>query len=95
MKTRFVIINTPTKLPLQSTILYTFLLHYFEANLLLWGVFISIYFFYWAAVIKLKLHEKQIDLKLDENNQMKTVNKCENCLKSSWVEKLKNIQNEH
>lgn len=82
MKKHIVIKNTPTKFPLQSTILYTFLLYYFQVNGVFWGIFITIYSIYWAIVIYIKLHEEKIELNPEKNNPMKKVNRCENCLTS-------------
>ena len=62
MKKRFVISNLPIKLPFQSTILYAFLLHYFNANGVIWGVFITLYSIFWIGVIMAKWNEVKIDL---------------------------------
>lgn len=66
MKKRTVISNTPIKLPLQSTILYTFLLWHFEVHPIWWGVFITLYGIYWIIVIVIKFNEILIDLDKDE-----------------------------
>lgn len=65
MKKRFVITNVPIGLPFQSTILYTFLLHHFQVSGIWWGIFITIYSFYWIIAIVAKWNECQIDLTSD------------------------------
>ena len=62
MKTRFVIANTPIRLPLSSTILYSFLLHYFNVSDIWWGVFITVFSIIWILIIRIKLIEEQIDI---------------------------------
>lgn len=62
MKKRKVITNIPIKLPLQSTILYSFLLYYFEADRLWWGVFITCYSIIWIVAIISLFNQEKIDL---------------------------------
>lgn len=62
MKTIYVIKNTPVRYPIQSTILYSFLLHYFNANDVLWGVFITLYSLLWILAFIVKLFEKKVDI---------------------------------
>jgi len=73
---RFVISNIPIKLPFQSTILYTFLLYYFQVSGIFWGIFITIYTIYWIIAIIAKIMENKIDLnstdldEIDEKNKV-------------------------
>ena len=62
MKKRYVIQNTPIKFPFVSTVLYSFLLYYFEVNPILWGVFITLYSIYWIICIMAKINEVSVDL---------------------------------
>ena len=62
MKKRTVLINFPVRLPIVSTVLYSFLMHYFNASGLAWGVFITLLSLYWILVIVLKWNEERIDL---------------------------------
>lgn len=66
MKKHIAIINTTIKLPVISTVLYTFLLHYFNVSGLVWGIFITLYSILWIVVIIMKWNEVQIDLTKDE-----------------------------
>lgn len=68
MKKRTVISNVPIKFPIQSTILYSFLLHYFKVDGLYWGIFISVFSIYWVGAIILKWNEEQINLEDDKKN---------------------------
>ena len=71
MKKRFVISNTPVKFPIQSTILYTFLLHHFQVSGIWWGIFITIYSIYWIIAIVAKWNEESIDLNSDKMDEKK------------------------
>lgn len=53
MKGKKVIHRTdlPVRLPINSTILYTFLLYYFNVQPFIWGVFITIFTLYWILCI--------------------------------------------
>lgn len=62
MKTRYVIKNTPTKLPVSSTLLFIMALDYYHASQIVWGAFIAIYSLNWIASIILILKEEKIDL---------------------------------
>lgn len=62
MKKHFVITNFPVKLPVQSTILYSFLLYYFKVDNIWWGIFITLYSIFWIIIIVMKCTEKRIDL---------------------------------
>lgn len=66
MKKRYVISNTPLKLPIQSTIFYAFLLHYFQVSEIWWGAFIAVFIIYWILVIINKFNEVRIDLNSDK-----------------------------
>ena len=57
-----VIKNTPTKLPFTATLFYLFLLHYFDASGLVWGIVLTVFFFIWAALIIEKLKEEGITI---------------------------------
>lgn len=62
MKTRNVISNLPIKLPWMSTVVYSFMLHYFNANGVIIGVFATIYAIYWIIAIIAKWNEKSVDI---------------------------------
>jgi hypothetical protein len=83
MKKRTVITNTPTKLPIGSTILYTFLLWHFEVNPIIKGVFITLYSLYWIAALVTKYNEISVDLDKDEWPTNKK--------KSKWQERLSQL----
>lgn len=61
-KTDYVIINTPTKLPILATAFWSFMLYHFKANSLLWGIFITLYVIYWAFCIYTIRNQVRIDL---------------------------------
>ncbi len=71
MKKRFVISNTPVKFPIQSTILYTFLLYHFQVSGIWWGIFITLYSIYWIIAIVAKWNEESIDLNSDKLDEKK------------------------
>lgn len=50
MKKHKVISNLPVKLPISNTILYCFLLYYFNVDNLWWGIFITVFSVYWIFV---------------------------------------------
>lgn len=68
MKKRTVLANFPIRLPFQSTVLYTFLLYYFNVGSLYWGIFITLFSLYWILVIAVKWNEVKIDLDDDKNH---------------------------
>ena len=68
MKKHFVITNAPVKLPFQSTILYSFLLHYFNVDSLYWGIFITFYSILWVVAIVSKYNEIRVDLNAIDNS---------------------------
>jgi len=69
MKKRTVISNVPIRLPIQSTILYSFLLWHFEVNPIWWGVFITLYSILWIVVLIAKFNEERIDLDKEEKGK--------------------------
>lgn len=77
MKTKFVIAtkNLPTRVPIPSTVLYIFLLDYYEANGYWWGAVITILALMWIAVIINKVQETEIDLTENEPSQTKDATK--------------------
>lgn len=88
MKKRTVITNTPIKLPINTTMLYAFLLYYFKVDDLYCGIAITIAAIYWIAAIAAKWNEEQIDLfdeKTDNEKQPK---------KSAFAEKLDKMAEE-
>lgn len=62
MKKRFVISNTPTKLPINSTILYTFLMWYFKVDNLYWGIFICFFGLLWILTLISLFTQEIVDL---------------------------------
>jgi Na+/H+ antiporter NhaB len=88
MKKRFVISNTPVKFPIQSTILYTFLLHHFQVNGIWWGVFITLYSIYWIIAIVAKWNEESIDLNSDKLDEKKKA------VESKFAQRLQKLMNE-
>jgi hypothetical protein len=89
MKKVFVIANTPVKLPIQSTILYTFLLYHFQVSGIWWGVFITLYSLLWIIVIVAKWNEEQIDFNDDKIDNDKKV------VRSKFAERLQKLMDEH
>ena len=69
MKKTKVIKNIPNKLPLTSTVLYTFLLYYFDVNGIVWGIFGTIYAIYWILVIVIIYNQERIDLFNEEETK--------------------------
>ena len=67
MKKKLVITNVPTRYPINSTILYSFLLYYFNVDDLYWGIFITLFSIYWILVFIVKFNEVNIDLNENEN----------------------------
>jgi hypothetical protein len=88
MKKRFVIINTPVKLPFQSTILYTFLLYHFQVSGIWWGIFITLYSILWIVAIVAKWSEESIDLSDDKLDNEKKV------VRSKFAERLEKLMKE-
>lgn len=88
MKKRFVITNTPVRLPIQSTILYTFLLYHFQVSGIWWGVFITLYSLIWIIIIVAKWNEEKIDLNDEEIDNDKKV------VRSKFAERLQKLIDE-
>ena len=88
MKKRFVISNTPVKFPLQSTILYTFLLYHFQVSGIWWGIFITLYSIYWIIAIVAKWNEESIDLNSDKLDEKKKA------VESKFAQRLQKLMNE-
>lgn len=80
MKKKLVITNVPSRLPVNSTILYSFLLYYFNVDDLYWGIFITLFSIYWILVFIVKFNEVNIDL-----------NENENLSSSNFKEKIQNM----
>jgi len=75
MKKRFVITNLPIRLPFQSTIMWSFLLHYFNVDNLYWGIFITFYSILWIVAIAIKFNEIKVDLNSTDDDKKKVLNK--------------------
>lgn len=88
MKKRFVISNTPVKFPIQSTILYTFLLYHFQVSGIWWGIFITLYSIYWIIAIVAKWNEESIDLNSDKLDEKKKA------VESKFAQRLQKLMNE-
>jgi hypothetical protein len=88
MKKRFVISNTPVKFPIQSTILYTFLLYHFQVSGIWWGIFITLYSIYWIIAIVAKWNEESIDLNSDKLDEKKKA------VESKFAQRLHKLMNE-
>ena len=84
MKKKLVITNVPTRYPINSTILYSFLLYYFNVDDLYWGIFITLFSIYWILVFIVKFNEVNIDL-----------NENENLSSSNFKEKIQNMIKEN
>jgi len=85
MKKKTVLTNFPVRLPIQSTILYIFLLYYFNVDSLYWGIFITLCSLYWILIIAVKWSEERIDL--DDDKKITTA-------KSKFAERLVDIVRE-
>jgi hypothetical protein len=88
MKKRFVISNTPVKFPVQSTILYTFLLYHFQVSGIWWGIFITLYSLLWIIAIVAKWNEERIDLNSDKLDEKKKA------VESKFAQRLQKIIND-
>ena len=73
MKKHFVITSLPVRLPFQSTILYSFLLYYFNVENLYWGIFITLYSILWIIAIAIKCNEIKVDLNATKDDEKKIV----------------------
>ena len=54
--------NLPARLPISSTILYTFLMYYFNVDGVYWGVYITIMFIWWLITIIALYKQKSVDI---------------------------------
>ena len=64
-----VVSNIPMKLPISQTILYTFLMDYYNASELAWGVFISLGIIMWIGVIAFLIKQERIDIFKEEKQE--------------------------
>jgi len=62
MKKLIVIKNTPSKLPILGTVVYTFLMHYYNVSDLWWGIYITLMAILWILVIWIMCNQERIDL---------------------------------
>ena len=85
MKKRTVLSNLPIRLPIQSTIFYSFLLYYFKVDSLYWGIFITLYAILWILCLIAKRNEELIDL--DDDKKITAA-------KSKFAERLAQIVRE-
>lgn len=88
MKKRFVITNTPIKFPVNSTILYSFLLYHFNVSGIWWGIFITLYSIYWILAFVIAWNEVKIDLNDDKSSIKNEVKK------SLFAQRLEKIIND-
>jgi hypothetical protein len=72
MKKRIVLKSTSIRFPISSTILYTFLMMYFNAPEWAWTLFITFEVLWWALIITAKFYEAGISLNDDEKKPNKT-----------------------
>lgn len=59
---RYVITNTPSRLPIISTVLFTFLMDYYKVNDLWWGFYLVLMGLWWLICIAGKFNESWVDL---------------------------------
>lgn len=71
MKKRITLTSIPIKLPFNSTILYTFLLWYFKADNLWWGIFITVFTIIWILVLIVKFNEINVSLNDEKDPEAK------------------------
>lgn len=86
MKKIYVIKNQPTKLPVVGTVLYAFLMDYYNASGFWWGVFIVCFSIIWIICIIALFLEEKIDLDKDYSEYSKKAVK-----QSKFAEKLKQM----
>ncbi len=86
MKKIYVIKNQPTKLPVVGTVLYAFLMDYYNASGFWWGVFIVCFSIIWIICIIALFLEEKIDLDEDYSDYSKKAVK-----QSKFSEKLKQM----
>lgn len=63
----------PAKLPLNSTVLATFLMYYFQAETWQWIVFTCIFAIIWFVRVTVIFHQEEIDLIKDREDNTKTL----------------------
>lgn len=68
MKKSFVISNTPVRLPINGTVLYTFLMWFFQAKDFYWGIYIVFLLILWTACIISINRQQRVDLFADEKD---------------------------
>ena len=86
MRKIYVIKNQPTKLPVVGTVLYAFLMDYYNASGFWWGVFIVCFSIIWIICIIALFKEEKIDLDEDYSDYSKKAVK-----QSKFSEKLKQM----
>ncbi len=89
MKKIYVIKNQPTKLPIVGTVLYAFLMDYYNASGFWWGVFIVCFSIIWIICIIALFLQETIDLDKDYSDNPKKAVK-----QSKFAEKLKQMIDE-
>lgn len=89
MKKIYVIKNQPTKLPVVGTVLYAFLMDYYNASDFWWGVFIVCFSIIWIICIFALFLQETIDLNKDYSDNPKKAVK-----QSKFAEKLKQMIDE-
>lgn len=62
MKKRKVIKNMPIKMPIAHTVLYTFLMDYYNASGVLWGIYLTLAVIIWVVVFIGIYNQEQIDV---------------------------------
>ena len=90
MKKTYVITNQPTKLPILGTVVYTFLMDYYNASDFWWGVFILGFSIIWIIFIISLFNEEKIDLNKDYSTYAE-----KRSILSNFAQKLEKIINEH
>jgi hypothetical protein len=90
MKKIYVIKNVPTRLPVVGTVLYAFLMDYYNASDFWWGVFIVVFTIIWIICIYALCLQETIDLTKDySDNPNKAVKK------GKFAEKLQQLIDEN
>lgn len=62
MKHYPVVSNTPAKLPIHSTLSYSFLMYYFNVHGIWLGVFITLFSIYWIICMVEIWHQDRVDI---------------------------------
>jgi len=81
-KKRTVITNLPTRLPIMQTVFYGFMLHYFDAHPILWGVNIAFFAIAWVVLFLSMLDEVKVNL--DDKDSIEEA-------KTPFAERLKGL----